>query len=220
MEKIHTIDLWTEQYVNHQECFNGAFIDGFENGKIAFDQYKVVKNCNCLITVNNLEVHICNKHNAIVFYQENKPVRLIKKKKKTDIERCIECALEQSLKDKKLSEVYRELGILVRIIDLKEKPIDNQANRTKEIDTGSCDRWNLLYSMLKGSYTECDTGYGKNGLNQYEFLSDIEINYELKTDTEEFEIQHKCGFINEKKNRIIIIQENSPLTQNVSRTSY
>ena len=74
--------------------------------------------------------------------------------------------------------------------------------------------------MLKGSYTECDTGYGKNGLNQYEFLSDIEINYELKTDTEEFEIQHKCGFINEKKNRIIIIQENSPLTQNVSRTSY
>ena len=23
MEKIHTIDLWTEQYKNHYECFNG-----------------------------------------------------------------------------------------------------------------------------------------------------------------------------------------------------
>ena len=35
MEKIHTIDLWTEQYVNHQECFNGAFIDGFEKSRAA-----------------------------------------------------------------------------------------------------------------------------------------------------------------------------------------
>lgn len=31
---IKTIDLWTEQYKNHYECFNGAFVDGFE--KIEF----------------------------------------------------------------------------------------------------------------------------------------------------------------------------------------
>lgn len=37
MKVIKTIDLWTEQYENHYECFNGAFIDGFENTKIPFD---------------------------------------------------------------------------------------------------------------------------------------------------------------------------------------
>ncbi len=29
MDIIRTIDLWTEQYVNHYDCFNGAFSDGF-----------------------------------------------------------------------------------------------------------------------------------------------------------------------------------------------
>ncbi|MCI8446671.1 MAG: hypothetical protein HFH31_04150 [Bacilli bacterium] len=44
MKVIKTVDLWTEQY----ECFNGAFVDGFENNKIAFDEYKIIKNCNCI----------------------------------------------------------------------------------------------------------------------------------------------------------------------------
>ncbi len=30
MQIINSIDLWTEQYKNHYECFNGAFVDGFE----------------------------------------------------------------------------------------------------------------------------------------------------------------------------------------------
>ena len=29
MKTIKSIDLWTEQYENHYECFNGAFVDGF-----------------------------------------------------------------------------------------------------------------------------------------------------------------------------------------------
>ena len=47
MKVIKTVDLWTEQYENQYECFNGAFVDGFEN-KIAFDEYKIIKNCNCI----------------------------------------------------------------------------------------------------------------------------------------------------------------------------
>ncbi len=35
MQTIKTIDLWTEQYTNHYECFNGAFVDGFEQGGAA-----------------------------------------------------------------------------------------------------------------------------------------------------------------------------------------
>lgn len=77
MNIIKTIDLWTEQHDNHYECFNGAFVDGFENSKVPFDTYKIIKNCNCIITVNNTGVNIHNKHNAIIFYKDNIPVRLV-----------------------------------------------------------------------------------------------------------------------------------------------
>lgn len=37
MKIVRSIDLWTEQKDNHEECFNGAFIDGFNEGNIPFD---------------------------------------------------------------------------------------------------------------------------------------------------------------------------------------
>lgn len=37
-----TIDLWTKQLENHYECFNVALVDGFENTKIPFDEYKII----------------------------------------------------------------------------------------------------------------------------------------------------------------------------------
>lgn len=96
---------------------------------------------------------------------------------------------------------------------MKEQPILNNADITKEIDTGSCDRWKLLYNMLKGSYTEDDTHYGNYQSDKYEFVPNIIIKYSLETDTEEFIIEHKCAFINEIKTRIIPIQEHSKLTE-------
>lgn len=95
MNIIRTIDLWTEQHINHYECFNGAFVDGFEKEKIAFDEYKIVKNCNCLIECNDKNINISNKHPAIVFYQDKNPVRLMVVNKDTEINHCIEVALNQ-----------------------------------------------------------------------------------------------------------------------------
>lgn len=210
---IKTIDLWTEQYKNHYECFNGAFIDGFDNDNIPFNRYKIVKNCNCIITNNRKNINISNKHNAIVFYNNDNPVRLIVINKDTEIENCINIALNQNFNDKKLRELYESKKIESSIIDLKEQSIINDADATKEIDVGSCDRWNLLYNMLKGSYTEDNTPYGNFQSDKYEFIPNIEIRYNLKTDTEEFIIEHKCAFINEIKTRIIPIQENSKLTK-------
>ena len=43
METIKSIDLWTEQYENQYECFNGAFVDGFENGKIYKNQCQAAR---------------------------------------------------------------------------------------------------------------------------------------------------------------------------------
>lgn len=210
---IRTIDLWTEQHKNHHECFNGAFIDGFENGNIPFNKYKVVKNCNCIITNNREDINISNKHNAIVFYNNEKTIRLIVINKDTEIENCINVALNQNFNDKTLRDLYKDKKIDSYVVDMKEKPILNNIDITKEIDVGSCDRWKLLYNMLKGSYTEDNTPYGNYQSDKYEFVPNIVIKYNLKTDIEEFIIEHRCAFINEIKTRIIPIQDNSKLTE-------
>lgn len=215
MNTIKTIDLWTEQHINHYECFNGAFVDGCEEGAIPFDEYKIIKNCNCIIECNDKKINISNKHHAICFYKEKIPIRLVVINKDTEVNRCIEIALNQFFKDRTLKDLYNEKKIQSSIIDLKETPIFNTADFTKEIDVGSCDRWNLLYNMLKGSYTESETKYGNYESDKYEFNPNLYIKYQLITDTERFFIEHHCAFINEIKTRIIPIQEHSSLTGNI-----
>lgn len=213
MKIVKSIDLWTEQHENHYECFNGAFVDGFENNKIAFDEYKIIKNCNCIITVSNSNINISNKHNAIVFYRDKNPVRLMVINKNTDIDKCINISLNQYFNDGILQDLYDCIGIKFTRIDMNEEAIYNGVDSTKEIDVGSCDRWKLLYNMLKGSYTESDTQYGNFESDEYEFIPDLCIKYKLTIDTEIFEIEHKCAFINTIKTRLIPIQENSLLTK-------
>jgi len=212
MDVVHSIDLWTEKCKNHYEVINGSFVDGFDNDNIPFDKYKVVKNCNCIIDIQAKDINITNKHNAIVFYKGKSPVRLLVINKDSDVDKCISLALNQYFNNSKLKDIYEKYSIGSSIVDLGEEPIYNNCDRTKEIDVGSCDRWNLLYNMLKGSYTEDDSPYGNYQSDKYEFLPTLLIKYYLKTDTELFEIIHKCGFINDIKTRIIPIQENSSLT--------
>ena len=213
MQTIKTIDLWTEQKENHYEVMNGAFIDGFADGNKPFDFYKIVLNCNCQIFCSDNEINISNKHNAIIFYKKNKPVRLMVINKNTDIQKCIRIALEQFFAGETLEKVFIKQKIKSEIVDLKEKTIKNNANSDKEIDVGSCDRWSLLYSMLKGSYTEDDTKYGNYQSDVYLFNPNIRITYLLKIEDLQFEIEHNCAFINNIKTRIIPIQENSLLTK-------
>lgn len=213
MKIVKSIYLWTEQHENHYECFNGAFVDGFENYKIAFDEYKIIKNCNCIITVSNSNINISNKHNDIVFYRDKNPVRLMVINKNTDIDKCINISLNQYFNDGILQDLYDCIGIKFTRIDMNEEAIYNGVDSTKEIDVGSCDRWKLLYNMLKGSYTESDTQYGNFESDKYEFIPDLCIKYKLTIDTEIFEIEHKCAFINTIKTRLIPIQENSLLTK-------
>ena len=134
--------------------------------------------------------------------------------KNTDIDKCINIALSQHFNDFTLNDYYSKNNIQFKIIDLNEESIFKDTdNKKSETDVGSCDRWSLLYCMLKGSYTESDTCYGNFQSDRYEFIPNIFIRYELITDTEKFEIEHKCAFINTIKTRLIPIQENSPLTK-------
>ena len=214
MDIIQTIDLWTEAKVNHYECFNAAFVDGFDNNTIAFDKYKVIKNCNCIIDVNLKTINIKNKHHAIIFYKDNKPVRLMVINKNTDVDKCINIALNQFFADGILSDLFEKNNIQREDIDLMEEPIYKDDEDRDEIDVGSCDRWSLLYNMLKGYYTESESEYGNFANDKYYFIPNLSIKYHLIVGNEQFEIIHKCAFMNIIKTRIIPIQENSSLTMN------
>ena len=212
MNIIKTIDLWTERNTNHIECFNGAFVDGFENDTIPFDSYKIVRNCNCVISSNQSNLNISNKHNAIIFYKDNIPVRLMVINKETDIDKCVDEALRQPFNNSSLKEIYILHSITATDINLNEQAIHNSSNKTKEIDVGLCDRPSLLECMLEGSYTQSDTDYGKsNNDNRYSFIPNISIEYKLITDTKCFKIEHHCAFINENMTRIIPLQDNSSI---------
>ena len=121
---IETIDLWTEQGDNMQECFDGAFSDGFSDGNIPFDSFKIVRNCNCTILTWPRSLNIKNKHNAIVFYKDNIPVRLMVINKNTNVDECIAKALTQTVNDVKLMDIFEYNNITVSIIDMKEEPIE------------------------------------------------------------------------------------------------
>ena len=212
MNIIRTIDLWTEQNPNHIECFSGAFVDGFENGNIPFNSYKILRNCNCIITSNQDNLNISNKQNSIIFYKDDVPVRLMVINKETDIDKCINEALNQSFNNLTLKEIYTLHSITATDINLNEQAIHNSSDKSKEIDVCSCDRPSLLECMLEGSYTQSDTCYGKsNGDNSYTFIPNFFIEYKLITDTEYFKIEHHCAFINENMTRIIPLQDNSSL---------
>lgn len=217
MNLITTIDLWTEQHDNHFECFNGAFVDGFEGDHVPFDEYKIVKNCNCVITTKSKDIRIANKHNVLVFYEDRTPTRLVALNRATDIEKCIDIALNQYFGDGVLRDLYTKLGIKSSTVDLQEPPIFNGNEETTEIDVGSCDRWGLLYNMLQGLYTEANNSYGNFSDDKYYFIPNLHLEYNLKTDAEEFKIVHKCAFMNTAKTRLIPIQEGSPLTQTEGR---
>lgn len=221
MNTIKAIDLWTEQNDNHIECFSGAFVDGFEDGNIPFDTYKIIRNGNCIITSNRDDINISNKHNAIVFYKDNVPVRLMVINQSTDIDKCISLALNQQFNNSTLNEVYNKLSIKRYDIDLHQQPIHNSSNKEDEIDVGSCDRPTLLSCMLEGCYTQSDTDYGKsNSDSNYIFVPDIFIQYNFTTDTEQFEIEHHCAFLNTNKTRIIPLQDNSLLNIEEIKTQF
>ena len=99
--KVKTTDVWTEQSPNHYECFNGAFIDGIENNYVPYDRYKIVLNCNCIISSNCDKIAIGNKHNAIIFYKNDTVVRLAVLTNKTDVFSCLENALNQKYENVK-----------------------------------------------------------------------------------------------------------------------
>ena len=111
MKIIRTIDLWTEQNPKHIECVSGAFVDEFENGNIPFNSYKILRNCNCIITSNQDNLNISNKQNSIIFYKDDVPVRLMVINKETDIDKCINEALNQSFNNTTLRDVYALLSV-------------------------------------------------------------------------------------------------------------
>ncbi len=203
--KIKTLDVWTEPVENYMPCFNGAFLDGVEGNNVPYDKYKIILNCNCFITTNSNELTIGNKHNAIIFYKNNRAIRLVVLSNKTEVLRCVEKTINKKVNNNKLKDLFLLKNINQEIIDLKEVPVFNKSNNLKEIDVWSCDRASLLESIFE---EDCKSHDVQSVLSIYDFKTDIEVVYELETNTESYEILHKGAYINKSKTKAIIIQSN------------
>ena len=203
MKYINNIDLWTEAKENHQECFDGAFTDGFGSESIPFDSFKIVKNCNCNI-ISFPRININNKHNAIVFYKDGEPVRLLVANKNTNVDECISKALNQEYNGDLLLNLFIRLNINSTTVDMKEEPKE-RIPVEKEAEVGSTDRAALLKSMLKGSWTEEESSIGHD--SELMLPKNQRIIYMLPTDTEYFRIDHSFAFENKQDDRIIPIQK-------------
>lgn len=202
-ELIETIDLWTERGDNMQECFDGAFSDGFGSGDIPFDAFKIVRNCNCTILTWPRSMDINNKHNAIVFYKDGEPIRLMVINKNTNVDECISKALTQTVNGKPLIDIFEKYAIKASTVDMKEEPIEKDGIK-EEMDVGSSDRVSLLKSMLEGSYTEEESSIGVE--KEPLLLKSRMVRYFLVTDTEVFRIMHKLAFANKSGTRLIPLQ--------------
>lgn len=215
MKTIKTLDLWTEQHRDHFELFNGAFFDGLDIKKeiLPFDKYKIVKNCNCIITSNTENLPIGNKHNAIVFYKNKKVVRLIVACRDTNIDFAIENALNQVYEGIKLKDFYKSHNVTYKVVDLKQSPVLNEYNLANkyEIDVGSCHTNELLKQMLYGGYTESESKFGHYDNINYLYQKKTKVNYSLQTDEENFKISHEGSFLNSTNTRIIILQLHSEI---------
>lgn len=213
MKIIKSIDLWTEQHRDQFELFNGCFSDGWGDN-IPFNKYTIVKNCNCIIESNDDNLIIGNKHNAIIFYKNNTPVRLLVAFKDTNFDFLITNALNQKIQGKTCVELFKINNVKSETIDLKEKPIYNKHNLTgcAEIDVGSCDRDELLEQMLKGNYTEEDSKYGHYDNTVYSYNDSLKVSYNLTIGDLKFQINHEGSFTNETNTRIIILQRDSEIS--------
>ncbi len=201
---VKTIDLWTEQYPkNHElECIKGAFIDGFESQGLPYDSIEIIKNCNCVIS-NNANLDISNKHNAVIFYKNNNPVRLLVFNYQGDFDKLLSEILKQNIGCTSLKEIFDKNLISINSTLLNG---NYEQNIKPEIDVGSCDNFDLLQSLLGSSYTIDKTGLGNNSNPDFDFNSYTQIEYILKTEHYLFNIEHQGAYINKKKDRIIPIQ--------------
>ena len=211
MKTIESIDLWTEQYpIGHEfECIKGAFIDGVSSKTIPYDSIEIIKNCDCTIT-NNMNLNISNKHNAVIFHKNLKPLRLLVFNYKGSFSKLLDEIFNQKIEEYSLRDLLNKRNVKITNYELNN---NSSQSILEEIDVGSCDSVELLKAMLGGSYSISDTGFGNNSNPDFIYNGKVEVEYSLKTKSNLFNIRHRGAFINISQSRIIPIQINGKITQ-------
>lgn len=119
--------------------------------KIPFDHYRICTNCNCLIE-HNSEVNINNHHLVIVFFRQDKPVRLYAGFDE-------DVAIIPSIMPN-LEKLYHqaEPPLTISEFDFKQKPIINPSFRpdTPEDQIYPCADLQQLHSHLNHFSTQAD----------------------------------------------------------------
>ena len=220
---IQSIDLWVAVGTNDVRAVKGAFTDDMHIlGECAYDRYKIVKNCNFLAQTCNchsIKVRLRPKQTAVVFYKQNVPVRLLAVDGHTPLQGLINMAMVDRVGRVSLQRIIDERGIKASEIDLKESAREfiPTSLYEDELDFFSCNRWSLFKAALTGNITDHDSDEENSDQTKPSQVLDlvyypnVQINYRLRTDTENFDLQH-CGmFCNANLSYLVALQVNSPL---------
>ena len=194
-----TIDLWTGNDLMNEECVLGAMLDGVNREHCPYTAFKVVHNCNCLVSCNE-PGFIASKNQAIIFYDHTEPVRLAVLST-PHLQQLISQALNQlipytnfSLEDTLMYHgvvSYDVVGIAAESV--KQDP-ESTHGLSGEADIWSCDRYEVFRQAVQA-----------HGENLF-YCPQLNLKYDLRIDDEIFSIVHQGGF-SDYKNVIIAFQK-------------
>lgn len=204
---IKGIDFWLITTDNERERFleySKAFRAGFNADKInkaitsSYDYYCIYQNCNCELYCSHYKLPVC--HTAIVFYKEQRPIRLLVDLPLTNVQTCVDFALAQRVGPYSLLGIFQKSGVETRTIDLGEKPkISPSQEKLPKIS--SCNRWDLFLQFIDNM---------KEDGNPYVYSPKFTLTCKLTTRDEKFQIQHLGAFVN-NQNHCITMQKKSPI---------
>jgi len=208
-QTISTIDLWNV-FNDEKEILIPALFDEFDKyGHNLYDEIQVIRNCR--IDYLSKESYP-SRSNIVLFLRGKKPLRLVLLGQ-CDFEKVIETCFKEKCLPNKLSvnELCCKYEIKIIYKDMKQT-IGNEYKL--EIENGSCDRKELLETMLGGSYTA--DGGDTIDLKSLNFDPNRKVNVVGETDEFLINIPHKGRLTLEFENgikRYIFLQDNGELTR-------
>lgn len=167
-----------------------------------YDQLKIIHNCNCRFEANVHNLRVDNRHLAIILFKYSAPIRVIACKEDANFQKALDRAFKYRYRDCLLGDILRNQHVSIEEIDLGEEPLANTASpRQEEYTVFSCNHWSQIYRALRGHHSPLV------------FVDYLRLNFELKTDTDYFKIDHVNGFLDDDQKRLILAQAHAKFTQ-------
>lgn len=208
--KIRSIDLRIAQGPDDFICYKKAFCEDLMKGKgIPYNHYKIVRNCEAIFT-NDFGILTPTRRLAIVFYRQGIPMRLLIGSKDNNLDQIMKAVFETVVKKRTMRDWLKsELHLHPENVNLRQ---EGETDEGEMANIVSCYTWSSLQETIMN--------FTSNNPEACWLIKKGHFTLRLKTDAEDFNIQHEVALCPEidrnKKSKepksVFLIQTHSPLT--------